>query len=42
MTSDFPEQRGPQTTTFSFNLTLKNDTRQFTFDVSSAGAVSDE
>jgi uncharacterized repeat protein (TIGR01451 family) len=26
MTSDFPELRGPQTTTFTFNLTLKNGT----------------
>jgi uncharacterized repeat protein (TIGR01451 family) len=26
LTSDFPELTGPQTTTFTFNLTLKNDT----------------
>jgi uncharacterized membrane protein len=38
ITSDFPELRGPSTSTYSFNLTLHNDTAaQSTFSIDSAG-----
>ena len=40
MTTDFPSLRGPSTTTFTFNLTLKNDTAQdLTFGVNAQGPV---
>ena len=38
MTSDFPELRGPSSSTFSFNLTLHNDTAaESTFSIDSTG-----
>ncbi len=38
MTTDFPSLRGPSTTTFTFNLTLRNDTAQdLTFGVNAQG-----